>query len=216
MRRVLCPIQIAFHRPKNLSIAFCIHLRGKDRDGSFCPFPLSLCPVSLKLGSLSAVSEKASSMEQAKEAGGGGEREAWFGLPFLTLRARRESDSVTVWSWGSLTSLGATFTGKEQQQHTHSGQTTLKRKKATGSGSQARKGLAAHSGCLLLIKETFARAHLLATGSQLGPAPAFLPVATGPAPGRAGCSLLFTSGQSWPLRTKTHCAQVHRLSFGSL
>lgn len=146
----------------------------------------------------------------------GGEREAWFGLLFLTLQARRESDSVTVWSWGSLTSLGATFTGKEQQQHTHSGQTTLKRKKATGSGSQARKGLAAHSGCLLLIKETFARAHLLATGSRLGPAPAFRPVATGPAPGRAGCSLLFTSGQPWPLCTKTHCAQVHRLSFGSL
>lgn len=96
MRRVLCSIQIAFHRPKNLSLAFCIHLRGEDRDGSFCPFPLSLCPVSLKLGSLFAVLEKAFSMEQAREAGRGERRVV--GARFLTSLARRESDSVTVWS----------------------------------------------------------------------------------------------------------------------
>lgn len=55
----------------------------------FCPFPLSLCPVSLKLGSLFAVLEEAFSMEQAKEAGGGERRVVWARVPHFAGREGR-------------------------------------------------------------------------------------------------------------------------------
>ena len=152
VRRYCVSIQIAFHRPKNPSAAFCIHLRGEDRDSPFCPFPLSLCPVSLKLCSFFAVLEKAFSMEQAKEAGGG--ERGCFGL---VSSLSRPGEKVRVWhpESGSLSSLGNALTGKERQQHTRSGQ-TLRRKKQLAPEGRPEWSPAAR-GCHLLEEGLQAR-----------------------------------------------------------
>lgn len=111
-------------RPTNLCTAFCIHLRGEHRCGSFCPFPLSLCQVSQKLSSLFAVLEKSLSMGQVTEADDG-----WGSFVLVSSfldRRKSECESLTI---DSFTSLGDTLTEKEQQQHTRFEQIILKREK---------------------------------------------------------------------------------------